>query len=131
MIIPLRLLWGLRVNRTQTLALVVIFSLVVIVIVFAIVRVVEISPSSGYVDPIWLVLWSMTEGSVGKLLKAHMKNEKVANIQLCCSIQQQLSLPVYRLFKSCSQLTRTRPRPPFITAVCFLGFGINKKWTLV
>ena len=66
MLIPLRLLWGLRVNQRQKLALLVIFSLVFIIIVFAIVRVVEISPSSQRVDPVWLVLWSMTEGSVGR-----------------------------------------------------------------
>lgn len=69
MIIPLRLLWSLQVNRRQKLALTVIFSLAFIVIVFAIVRVVEISPSSEHVDPIWLALWSMVEGSIGMWLR--------------------------------------------------------------
>ena len=66
MIIPLRLLWDLRVNRRQKIALTVIFSLVFIIIIFAIVRVIQISPASEHVDPIWLALWSMTEGSIGR-----------------------------------------------------------------
>lgn len=71
MIIPFRLLLGLQFNRKQKFALAVIFSWVFIVIFYAIVRVVEISSSSEHVDPIWLALWSVTEGSVGKLAKAH------------------------------------------------------------
>ena len=66
MALPLRLLWNLRVNRKQKAALVTIFSLGCIIIVFAIVRVVEIQASTHHVDPVWLALWSMIEASVGE-----------------------------------------------------------------
>ena len=75
MALPLRLLWGLQVNRKQKTALVGIFSLAFIIIIFAIVRVIKTSASDEHVDPIWLALWSMMEGSVGektRFITGHM-----------------------------------------------------------
>lgn len=68
MALPLRLLWDLRVNKKQKLALTIIFSLGCIIIVFAIVRVVQIRASTNHVDPVWLALWSVIEASVGEWL---------------------------------------------------------------
>lgn len=66
MALPLRLLWKLQIRTRQKLALAAVFSLAIIIIVIAIVRIVEINPNLKHVDPIWLALWSMTEASVGK-----------------------------------------------------------------
>lgn len=66
MALPLRLLLGLQITEKQKFALTAIFSLALIIITFAIVRVIKISASAEHVDPIWLAVWSMTEASVGK-----------------------------------------------------------------
>ncbi|MCJ1413432.1 hypothetical protein MMC19_007537 [Ptychographa xylographoides] len=64
MALPLRLLWGLQINTRQKSALAGIFLLGIIIIVFAIVRVVETSATFDHVNPMWLALWSMVEASV-------------------------------------------------------------------
>lgn len=66
MALPLRLLWNLQINAKQKCALAGIFSLGVIIIIFAVVRVVETSATFNHVNPMWLALWSMIEASVGK-----------------------------------------------------------------
>ncbi|MCJ1405675.1 hypothetical protein MMC11_008904 [Xylographa trunciseda] len=68
MALPLRLLWGLKVNSKQKVALAAIFSLGFIVIAFAVVRVVETSATFKHVNPMWLALWSMIEASVSKYI---------------------------------------------------------------
>ncbi|MCJ1244399.1 hypothetical protein MMC30_001597 [Trapelia coarctata] len=66
MALPLRLLWNLQINAKQKCALAGIFSLGVIIIIFAVVRVIETSATFNHVNPMWLALWSMIEASVGK-----------------------------------------------------------------
>ena len=69
-LIMMPLLWllpGLHINRKEKAALASIFSLSVIVIVVAIIRVVQTSATTQHVDPVWLALWSSIESSVGKL----------------------------------------------------------------
>lgn len=68
MALPLHLLWNLQVNRKQKFALAGIFSLGVIVIVVAIVRVDKTFATTEHVDPVWLALWSQIEASVGQSL---------------------------------------------------------------
>lgn len=65
MALPLRMLWKLQIKRKQKFALAAVFSLAIFIIVFAIVRIIEINPIFKHVDPLWLALWSMTEASVG------------------------------------------------------------------
>ena len=48
------------------MALASIFSLSVLIIIVAIIRVVQTSATTQHVDPVWLALWSMIEASVGK-----------------------------------------------------------------
>ncbi|KAL8767038.1 MAG: hypothetical protein Q9209_006332 [Squamulea sp. 1 TL-2023] len=60
----LRLLWNLQINVKEKLALGAIFSVGLIKITFAIIRVVKIGASATHVNPIWLALWSMIEASV-------------------------------------------------------------------
>lgn len=76
MALPIRLLWYLRISLRKKLGLAAIFSLCVIVIVFAIVRAVETSRSLlplstsqfQQTDPIWLSFWSVLESSVAILV---------------------------------------------------------------
>lgn len=66
MTLLLSLLHNLHTDRKQKAAVAAIFSLSFIVIVVAIIRAIEIRASTKHVDPVWLALWSMIEGSVGK-----------------------------------------------------------------
>lgn len=69
MALLLRLLHGLQtssVNRKHRIGAAIVFSLGLIIVVVAIVRVVEIKATTEHVDPVWLALWSMIEASVGK-----------------------------------------------------------------
>ena len=68
MALPLRLVWGLRIDRKRKTGLAGIFLLGFVDIIFAIVRVIETSASVHHVDVVWLGLWSMIEASVGGLL---------------------------------------------------------------
>ncbi|KAL8808051.1 MAG: hypothetical protein Q9182_000329 [Xanthomendoza sp. 2 TL-2023] len=52
------------INAREKLALGTIFSVGVIKITFAVIRVVKIGASAKHVNPIWLALWSMIEASV-------------------------------------------------------------------
>ncbi|KAL8629349.1 hypothetical protein Q9189_004922 [Teloschistes chrysophthalmus] len=54
----------LMISVKEKFALGAIFSVGVIKITFAIIRVVKIGASSQHVNPIWLALWSMIEASV-------------------------------------------------------------------
>lgn len=64
MTLGLRLLWNLKISVKEKLALGAIFSVGLIKITFAVIRVVKIGASSRHVNPIWLALWSMIEASV-------------------------------------------------------------------
>lgn len=64
MALGLRLLRKLRISIQEKLALAAIFSVGLIKITFAIIRVVKIGASATHVNPIWLALWSMIEASV-------------------------------------------------------------------
>ena len=73
MALPLRLVWGLRIDRTRKIGLAGIFLLGLVDIIFAIVRVIETSASAHHVDVVWLGFWSMIEASVGVLPLASAK----------------------------------------------------------
>lgn len=64
MALGLRLLRKLRVSTREKLALAAIFSVGLIKITVAVIRVVRIGASATHVNPIWLALWSMIEASV-------------------------------------------------------------------
>ncbi|KAL8737493.1 MAG: hypothetical protein Q9181_001623 [Wetmoreana brouardii] len=64
MALGLRLLWNLHIDCKEKLALGAIFSVGLIKITFAVIRVVKIGATARHVNPIWLALWSMIEASV-------------------------------------------------------------------
>ncbi|KAL2055361.1 hypothetical protein ABVK25_004169 [Lepraria finkii] len=68
MMLLLSLLYGLHTDRKQKLAVAAIFSLSLIIIIVAVIRAIEIRASTDHVDPVWLALWSMIEGSVAVIV---------------------------------------------------------------
>lgn len=63
MLTPFPLLRKLQINRRQKAILVGIFLVPIIVIIFAILRLVKTNPVIGTVDPIRLALFSTVETS--------------------------------------------------------------------
>ena len=65
-VLPMRLLFGLRVNKKQKAGLAGVFALGAVIIVFAIVRAAQVSSAGrgmlGGLDFLWLGVWSQAEG---------------------------------------------------------------------
>lgn len=57
-----------RAGRRQNVELGCIFSVGIIIIIFAVLRVVYTRPSIGHVDPKWLCIMSITESSVAVMV---------------------------------------------------------------
>ncbi|KAH8816603.1 hypothetical protein F5884DRAFT_776774 [Xylogone sp. PMI_703] len=67
MILPLQLLWGLRVSNKQKVGLGAIFSLGLVIVIFAIIRMVEVVRAISHRSPsadVSLSLWSILESAV-------------------------------------------------------------------
>ncbi|KAF3921168.1 hypothetical protein ABW21_db0202173 [Orbilia brochopaga] len=67
MALPLRLLYGLKINKKQKMGLILIFSLGVLSIIFAIVRGVG-SIVDEAIIPIWLLVWTQSEACVALIV---------------------------------------------------------------
>lgn len=65
MAIPISLLWKVQITLRQKVALAGIFSLAIITISFAIIRVTVISVLTEQPDVSWLYMWSFVEQTVG------------------------------------------------------------------
>ena len=66
MAIPINILWKVRISLPRKLALSGIFSLVIITMAFAILRVSVISAEADQSELSWLQTWSFIEQSVGQ-----------------------------------------------------------------
>lgn len=67
MTIPFLILRKTRISARQKVALSIVFSLVVITMVFAIVRAaLTTTRVSKQIDPTWMYMWSIIELNVGK-----------------------------------------------------------------
>ena len=62
--IPISLLWKVKISLRQKVALMSIFSVTVIIMIFAIVRVAMVESWSNEPDESWLYLWSSIEQTV-------------------------------------------------------------------
>ena len=73
MALPVRLLWNLKISTMEKFSLCVVFTVGIITMVFAIVRVVslDVSTSGGQVSTTWRILWGGIEGAVGMLVSIH------------------------------------------------------------
>lgn len=77
------MLWGVQMRFTKKLTLAVIFSLVVITIIIATIRVIAIT-SSGLVDPSWAFFWSIIEAQVGMCMrKPTIYDDKLSVLFVC------------------------------------------------
>ncbi|THV54438.1 hypothetical protein BGAL_0026g00090 [Botrytis galanthina] len=66
--IPIAILWNVRIRRRQKLALAGLFSLTMITMTFAIVRVAVVSTASRLPDISWLYLWSAIEPPIAVII---------------------------------------------------------------
>lgn len=67
MLIPISMLWGVRMEWRRKAALISLFSLVIIVMIIAIIRVaVVISSEDSMKSVSWVTMWSVVECFVGK-----------------------------------------------------------------
>lgn len=64
MLVPVTLLWRVRLSIRKKLALGGIFSITVLIMVFAVVRVIVVSSYSSEPDQSWLYMWSSIEQTV-------------------------------------------------------------------
>ncbi|RVD87909.1 uncharacterized protein DFL_002112 [Arthrobotrys flagrans] len=67
MVLPLRLLYGLKINRKQKFGLVLIFSLGLLCVIFAVIRGVG-SIVGDAIMPIWLGVWTQSESCVALIV---------------------------------------------------------------
>jgi hypothetical protein len=96
MLLPLRLIWTLRISVTQKLALACLFSLGIVVVIFAFLRLFNVTKatSEGAVDiskladaPLTLSFWTQIEAAVSVI---------VANLPALRSfLHRQLGGPIY------------------------------------
>lgn len=63
-LVPVNLLWSVRLSLRKKLALGSIFSITVFIMVFAVIRVVVVSSYSSMPDMSWLYMWSSIEQTV-------------------------------------------------------------------
>ncbi|KAF2641382.1 hypothetical protein P280DRAFT_399230 [Massarina eburnea CBS 473.64] len=71
MLLPLRLVWNLRLKLGQKVGIVALFASGLICIVFATIRVVELGVSDGKAatpQPKWLILWTVLETSAAIMI---------------------------------------------------------------
>ena len=64
--IPILMLWNVKISWRNKLALIGVFSLTIIVIIFSIVRVAVVSSRNTQADITWLFMWSNIEMAVCK-----------------------------------------------------------------
>lgn len=72
MLIPISILWGTQMEFRRKLALMFIFSLVIITVVFSILRTSTVASLTRQPDPSWLYMWSAIEATVGKFLQVDL-----------------------------------------------------------
>lgn len=65
-LVPVNLLWRVKISLRRKLALASLFSVTILIMVFAIVRVAVVSAYSHQPDQTWLFLWDSIEQTVGK-----------------------------------------------------------------
>jgi hypothetical protein len=66
MALPLRLLWNLRISASEKKGLAGIFSIGILIIIFAIARAIQIAFTST-TDSVLLALWGIIESSIGEM----------------------------------------------------------------
>lgn len=65
-LVPVNLLWKVQMSLRRKLALASLFSMTILIMVFAIVRVIVVSSYSHQPDQTWLFIWDSIEQTVGR-----------------------------------------------------------------
>ena len=78
-LIPLKLLWKVQINIRQKLALLAIFFLTAVTMVFSLVRVV-VGLKGPREDDVWLFFCAIIELTIGNTLSLHHLSGSRANI---------------------------------------------------
>lgn len=63
MVLPLNLLWKVRISRAEKQGLAAVFSIGFLIIIFAITRAIQVAFTSTS-DPVLLALWGVIESTV-------------------------------------------------------------------
>lgn len=68
MILPMRLIWQLQMSLQRKLAVAAMFSIGLLCVVAATVRLVQINSETGSLNPVpqWVALWGTLEATTGK-----------------------------------------------------------------
>lgn len=68
MILPLRLVWNLRVSKPEKLGIIATLTMASLCVLTALARVISVGTRSGVSTPSssWLALWGMIEGAMGE-----------------------------------------------------------------
>lgn len=69
MILPLRLVWNLRVSPQEKAGIIATFGVASLCVIAAMLRVISVGSKSGISTPSssWLALWGMIEGCIGTI----------------------------------------------------------------
>jgi hypothetical protein len=78
MAVPIRLLWNLQITGAEKAGLGLIFTVGILTMIAAIIRVISLDSSvqAGQVNSTWLVLWAAIEGAVG-MFTSHLSHSNL------------------------------------------------------
>ncbi|PLB44904.1 hypothetical protein P170DRAFT_415749 [Aspergillus steynii IBT 23096] len=68
--LPIALLWNVRMPLSRKLKLMGLFSLIVVVAIFAVIRIAAVAEPRHYFDAIWLWMWSLIECATSIVIAA-------------------------------------------------------------
>lgn len=77
MMLPMRLIWNLRIPSYERVGIVGTFAVGSLCVIAAIVRVVSIGSKAGSdstPSSTWLALWGMIEGAIGRFMTPGMQS---------------------------------------------------------
>jgi len=83
MTIPVLLLWNIKIDISQKLALLGLFSLTIITIIFSIIRVAVVTVPNAQANIIWLAFWGNIEMLICEFDLYFQKNSNQKIIITC------------------------------------------------
>ncbi|KAF2688540.1 hypothetical protein K458DRAFT_384721 [Lentithecium fluviatile CBS 122367] len=121
MLFPMVILWNVRIPLHKKLALAGLFSLVIITIIFAILRITLVSSLTTMYDTSWLYMWSSVEQNIA-IIVACLGSFRT----LFTSTQRQHRPP---LFESLSRnpFSRKKPRHPLEQSITQGDIELSRK----
>ena len=129
MAIPISMLWSVQMSIRKKLALIVIFSFVIVTMAIAVVRVAVISALSRQPDTSWSCMWSSVEQCIGKSVVEFARTPLVAKIytDLCALAIIVSCLGSFRALFPRQDSRKPTPQPSLIHASGNLFLRGNKR----